>query len=110
MTDVKSSGFGNACLINYTKSGKPFWCEISVQSIVSKDSYGNNQVTHFVATVTKNDDLDLEKNSFNKISEGVLASRKQGSKSLSWNKFTSYECFQLMTSLLDFKMIYFLFL
>jgi hypothetical protein len=93
MTNVKSSGFGNACLINYTKSGKPFWCEISVQCIVSKDLYGDNQVTHFVATVTKNNNLDVEKDSFNKISEGVLASRKQESKSLSLNKFTSMNLF-----------------
>eukprot|EP00596_Hydrurales_sp_CCMP1899_P005768 CAMPEP_0119040592 /NCGR_PEP_ID=MMETSP1177-20130426/10590_1 /TAXON_ID=2985 /ORGANISM="Ochromonas sp, Strain CCMP1899" /LENGTH=218 /DNA_ID=CAMNT_0007005825 /DNA_START=150 /DNA_END=806 /DNA_ORIENTATION=- len=81
MSNVKSSGFGNACVINYTKSGKPFWCEISVQPIVSKDMYGDNQVTHFVATVTRNTELAIEKDSFGKISESVLASRKRESNS-----------------------------
>ena len=40
MHDVKFSGFGSTEVINYDKNMDPFLCRVTIQPIISQDSYG----------------------------------------------------------------------
>lgn len=63
MCSVQLTGYGKANLVNYTKSGRPFWCEIQIQPIMSKDMYGDEQITHLLGTLVKTASLDMPKTS-----------------------------------------------
>lgn len=63
MCSVQLTGYGKANLVNYTKSGRPFWCEIQIQPIMSKDMYGDEQITHLLGTLVKTATVDMPKTS-----------------------------------------------
>lgn len=63
MCSVQLTGYGKANLVNYTKSGRPFWCEIQIQPIISKDMYGDEQITHLLGTMVKTATVDMSKTS-----------------------------------------------
>ena len=60
MYNVQLTGYGKASVINYTKSGKPFRCEIIIQPIVSKDMYGDDIITHLLGTLIKTSAFDTK--------------------------------------------------
>ena len=63
MCSVQLTGYGKANLVNYTKSGRPFWCEIQIQPLISKDMYGDEQITHLLGTMVKTASVDTSKTS-----------------------------------------------
>ena len=69
MQSVELTGYGKASLINYTKGGKPFRCEILIQPIVSKDMYGEEQITHLLGTLVKTAAVDPSDTSSHSTSE-----------------------------------------
>ena len=69
MQSVELTGYGKASLINYTKGGKPFWCEIMIQPIISKDMYGDEQITHLLGTLVKTATVDPSDTSSHSTSE-----------------------------------------
>lgn len=60
MYNVQLTGYGKASVINYTKGGKPFRCEIIIQPIISKDMYGDNIITHLLGTLIKTFNVDTK--------------------------------------------------
>ena len=79
MQSVELTGYGKASLINYTKGGKPFWCEIMIQPIISKDMYGDEQITHLLGTLVKTSTVDPSDTSSHSTSESE-PSEQEGTK------------------------------
>ena len=93
MCSVQSTGYGKANLVNYTKSGRPFWCEIQIQPIISKDMYGDEQITHLLGTLVKTATVDATETSSCSTSPSDRGERDRHSTS----KFTKQQ-FQNFTS------------
>lgn len=76
MYTVESTGCGQASLINYTKSGKPFWCDILIQPIISKDMYGDEQITHLLGTLVKTASVGTSDTSSRSVSESEVGDQE----------------------------------
>jgi hypothetical protein len=76
MYTVQLTGYGQASLINYTKGGKPFWCDILIQPIISKDMYGDEQITHLLGTLVKTASVDASDSSSRSASESEIGEQE----------------------------------
>jgi hypothetical protein len=76
MYTVQLTGYGHASLINYTKGGKPFWCDILIQPIISKDMYGDEQITHLLGTLVKTASVDTSGMSSRSASESEIGEQE----------------------------------
>ena len=81
MYSVQLTGFGKASLINYTKAGKPFWYDIIIQPIISKDMYGDEQITHLLGTIVKTSAVVVKASSASSSASSYCASVSGGTSS-----------------------------
>ena len=76
MYSVQLSGYGQASLINYTKGGQPFWCDIVIEPIISKNMYGDEQITHLLGTLVKTAVVDTSDESSRDTPESEIGEQE----------------------------------
>ena len=91
MKNVQLTGHGKASLINYTKGGKPFRCEVIIQPIFSKDMYGDELITHLLGVLIKTSNVEAKNSPSTSSTSSAERSEQEGNHASTSHTFSTTE-------------------